>query len=65
MLVLPITLQSSLPGKLRELEGDDRRLFDLVTRQFLAAFYPQAVIEEIERITTLLANTSAVDHRRY
>jgi DNA topoisomerase-3 len=38
-------------GEIRSLDGDDKRLFDLVTRQFLAAFYPQAVFEEVERIT--------------
>jgi DNA topoisomerase-3 len=33
------------------LSGDDRRLFDLVVRRFLGAFYPPAVWERVERIT--------------
>lgn len=40
-------------GEIRSLDGDDKRLFDLVTRQFLAAFYPQAIFEEVERITVV------------
>jgi len=32
------------------LTGDDRRLFDLVTRRFLGAFHPPAVWERVERI---------------
>ena len=31
--------------------GDDRRLFDLVTRRFLGNFYPPAVWERVERLT--------------
>ena len=27
-------------GEMKELEGDDKKLFDLVTRQFMAVFYP-------------------------
>ncbi len=38
-------------GEVRSLEGDDQKLFDLVTRQFMAAFYPPAIYEEVERIT--------------
>ncbi len=34
-----------------ELTGDDRRLFDLVTRRFLGNFYPPAVWERVERLT--------------
>lgn len=33
------------------LTGDDEKLFDLVTRRFLAAFYPPAVWEQVERKT--------------
>lgn len=40
-------------GELRTLEGDDQRLFDLVSRQFLAAFYPPSVYEEVERLTVV------------
>lgn len=38
-------------GELKTLEGDDQKLFDLVSRQFMAAFYPPAIYEEVERIT--------------
>lgn len=34
-----------------ELSGDDRRLYDLVTRRFLATFHPVAVWERVERTT--------------
>jgi DNA topoisomerase-3 len=33
------------------LSGDDLRLFDLVTRRFLSAFFPPAVWERVERVT--------------
>jgi DNA topoisomerase-3 len=33
------------------LTGDDKRLFDLVTRRFLGAFHPPAQWERVERIT--------------
>jgi DNA topoisomerase-3 len=33
------------------LSGDDRRLYDLVTRRFLATFHPPARWERVERIT--------------
>jgi DNA topoisomerase III len=33
------------------LSGDDARVFELVTRRFLAAFYPPAVWSKVERIT--------------
>ena len=38
-------------GELRDLEGDDAKLYDLVSRQFMAAFYPPAIYEDVERIT--------------
>jgi DNA topoisomerase-3 len=38
-------------GEFSDLKGDDARLFDLVTRQFLAAFYPPSIYEDVERIT--------------
>ncbi|MFW7379769.1 MAG: DNA topoisomerase [Oligoflexus sp.] len=38
-------------GELKTLEGDDQKLFDLVSRQFMAAFYPPSIYEEVERIT--------------
>ena len=38
-------------GEVKDLEGDDQRLFDLVARQFLAAFYPPSVYEDVERIS--------------
>ncbi len=34
-----------------ELSGDDRRLYDLVTRRFLATFHPVAIWERVERTT--------------
>jgi DNA topoisomerase-3 len=34
-----------------ELTGDDKRLFDLVTRRFMANFYPPAVWNRVERVT--------------
>jgi DNA topoisomerase-3 len=40
-----------LPGA--SLSGDDRRLFDLVTRRFLANFHPSATWERVERVTTV------------
>ncbi|HVJ82749.1 MAG TPA: DNA topoisomerase, partial [Planctomycetia bacterium] len=38
-------------GQLAHLTGDDERLFDLVTKRFLAAFHPNAVWEQVERVT--------------
>ena len=35
------------------LAGDDARLYDLVTRRFLAAFHPPALWSRVERITTV------------
>jgi len=35
----------------RGLERDDAKIFDLVMRRFLAAFYPQAVWNRVERFT--------------
>jgi DNA topoisomerase-3 len=40
-----------LPGP--ALSGDDKRLFDLVTRRFLASFHPAAVWERVERTTAV------------
>jgi DNA topoisomerase-3 len=40
-----------LPGP--ALSGDDKRLFDLVMRRFLATFHPPAVWERVERTTTV------------
>jgi DNA topoisomerase-3 len=40
-----------LPGP--GLSGDDRRLFDLVVRRFLATFHPAAIWERVERTTTV------------
>ena len=37
-----------------ELSGDDKRLFDLVTRRFLGAFHPPARWERVERITRVV-----------
>ncbi|MEE8474095.1 MAG: DNA topoisomerase [Myxococcota bacterium] len=38
-----------LPGE--DVSGDDRRLYDLVTRRFLGAFYPPAIWDRVERVT--------------
>lgn len=38
-------------GEWKDLEGDDAKLYDLVSRQFMAAFYPPSVYEDVERIT--------------
>lgn len=35
----------------KHLEGDDARIFDLVMRRFLSAFYPPAVWSQVERKT--------------
>ena len=35
------------------LEGDDQRIFDLVTKRFLAAFMPPAVWAKVERLTKI------------
>ncbi len=35
------------------LTGDDKRLFDLVVRRFLGAFFPPAVWERVERTTVI------------
>lgn len=40
-----------LPGA--GLSGDDKRLFDLVVRRFLATFHPVAVWERVERTTVV------------
>ena len=40
-----------LPGA--ALSGDDRKVFDLVTRRFLATFHPAATWERVERVTTV------------
>ncbi|MEL6184142.1 MAG: DNA topoisomerase 3, partial [Myxococcota bacterium] len=38
-------------GTVVELSGDDARVFDLVTRRFLAAFFPPAIWSRVERVT--------------
>ena len=38
------------PSKLRD---DEKKIFDLISRRFLAAFHPPAVHTQIERITTV------------
>ncbi len=43
-------------GEIRVMEGDDQKLFDLVARQFMAAFYPPSIYEEVERITVVAGN---------
>jgi DNA topoisomerase-3 len=40
-----------------KLTGDDGRLFDLVSRRFLACFYPPAVWERVERVTEIAGNS--------
>jgi DNA topoisomerase-3 len=36
-----------------DLRGDDRRIYDLVARRFLGAFYPPALWEKVERTTVV------------
>lgn len=43
-------------GEVSSLEGDDLKLYDLVTRQFMAAFYPPSVYEDVERITEVVGH---------
>jgi DNA topoisomerase-3 len=38
-------------GQIKQLSGDDEKLFDLVARRFLSAFYPPALWEQVERVT--------------
>ena len=40
-------------GEIKDLDGDDKKLFDLVTRQFMAVFYPPSIYEDVERITEI------------
>jgi DNA topoisomerase-3 len=40
-----------------ELGGDDRRLFDLVARRFLANFHPAALWERVERTTEVAGHS--------
>jgi len=44
-------------GVVAELEGDDARFFDLVARTFLAAFFPPAIFEEVERETIVAGHS--------
>ena len=39
-----------------QLSGDDARLYDLVVRRFLSAFYPPAVWTRVERVTDVESN---------
>jgi DNA topoisomerase-3 len=39
------------------LSGDDGRLFDLVTRRFLATFHPPAIWNRVERITEVASHS--------
>ena len=40
-----------------EISGDDKRLFDLVTRRFMANFYPPAVWNRVERVTEVAGHS--------
>ncbi|MEE2664403.1 MAG: DNA topoisomerase [Myxococcota bacterium] len=40
-----------------ELTGDDKRLFDLVVRRFLGAFFPAAEWERVERVTEVAGHS--------
>lgn len=44
-------------GVIRDLQGDDARVFDLVARRFLGTFFPPAVWEQIERTTIITGHT--------
>ncbi len=52
--IIPTT---QIPGGL---QGDDQKIYDLVMRRFLAAFYPAAVWTQVERLT--LAPSPGVEH---
>ncbi len=41
-------------GKIKDLDGDDAKLFDVVVRRFLATFYPPAVYDRVKRETVVL-----------
>jgi DNA topoisomerase-3 len=47
----------------KHLEGDDFKIFDLVTRRFLAAFHPQAVWNQVERTTQVAGQVFRVRSR--
>ncbi|MCO4771299.1 MAG: DNA topoisomerase 3 [Deltaproteobacteria bacterium] len=40
-------------GSMKGLRDDERKVFDLISRRFLAAFHPVAVSTQVERITTV------------
>ncbi len=44
-------------GQIRNLSGDDIKLFELVARRFLSAFFPPAVWEQVERTTVVAGET--------
>jgi DNA topoisomerase-3 len=44
-------------GQTRNLSGDDVKLFELVSRRFLSAFFPPAVWEQVERTTVVEGET--------
>ena len=50
-------------GQVRSLSGDDAKLFDLVSRRFLSAFYPPAVWEQVERTTVVSEHSFQSRHR--
>ena len=43
-------------GQIKPLTGDDAKLFDMVTKRFLAAFHPVAVWEQVDRRTVVEGN---------
>ncbi len=40
-------------GSMKGLRDDERKVFDLIARRFLAAFHPPAISTQVERITTV------------
>jgi DNA topoisomerase-3 len=46
-----------------ELTGDDKRLFDLVVRRFLGAFFPSAEWERVERVTEVARHSFSTKAR--
>ena len=45
-----------------DLSSDDKRLFDLVTRRFMATFHEPAVWNRVERVTVVAPRANASSH---
>ena len=58
--IIPTHAESHPVDKMND---DDRRIYDLVVRRFLAAFHPEAVFENTRVETTVAAPTPPVPAR--